>query len=86
MSHCAGPATEAGIAGLESRGEDGAELGFTRMYMVAIGFSLSDGIRPRPCLPLFVVPAGGFLLCFRFLLEDDRFWSLEGTGMALAPP
>ena len=86
ISHCYGPAEEAGIAGLESLSDAGAELGLTRMVIAALAFPLLGGLRHLPCLPGLSFPAWGSCVFFRFRLEDDRCWSLEGTGMALVPP
>ena len=77
ISHCVGPLRGAGNAGLGSRGEDGAELGRTRMAMAARAFPFWEGLRPRlassePC---------GFCLHFAFW-DDARFWSSAATGMA----
>ena len=78
ISHCVGPLSGAGNAGFMSRGEDGAELGLTRMAMAARAFPFWDGLRPR------LASSEPFDLLVRFAFwDDERLWSSAVTGMAV---
>ena len=77
ISHCVGPLIGAGKAGFKSRGDDVAELGFTRKAIIARAFPFWDGLRPRVASSLpFDFLRFGFV-------DEERWWSSAVTGMAV---